>query len=190
MAFGDLAQALAMLAVVDDRGMVELQRIAADVAAFQAGPPHAAFDSFNDQIALQFSNGADDDHYGPAQWAAGVDVFPERDVLDFQPAQFVQDIEEMLDRPGDPIRGPDQHDVEAAAAGVGHHLIQPRPARLRAADFVHILLHDFKAALGSHLTQVKDLRLGVLVIARNSRVQDGALHLRRPFGFADEYFVT
>jgi hypothetical protein len=44
--------------------------------------------------------------------------------------------------------------------------------------------------LGSHLTQVKDLRLGVLVIARNSRVQDGALHLRRPFGFADEYFVT
>jgi hypothetical protein len=44
--------------------------------------------------------------------------------------------------------------------------------------------------LGSQLTQVKDLRLGVLVIARNPRIQGGALHLRRPFGFGDEYFVT
>jgi hypothetical protein len=146
MAFGDLAQALAMLAVSLDGGMVDLQRIAADGPAFKAGPPHAALDSFNDQIALQFSNSADDDHYGPAQWPGRVDVFPERDILDFQPAQFVQDIEEMLDRPGDPVRSSEEHDVEAAAAGVGHHLIQPWPARLRAADLVHILLHDFKAA--------------------------------------------
>jgi len=37
MGFGDLAQALAILAVAVDGGVVELQRITADVLAFQDG---------------------------------------------------------------------------------------------------------------------------------------------------------
>jgi len=54
----------------------------------------------------------------------------------------------MQDRPGEPIEGPDQHDIETAAAGVGHHLIQAGAARLGARDLVSVLTGDLEAALG------------------------------------------
>ena len=89
MAFGDLAQALAMLAVAYDRGMVQHQRIAADVLAFEAGAPHAGAHPFDNEVALQLSDGADDDHDGPAQRTAGVDLFAETDELDAYPVQVI-----------------------------------------------------------------------------------------------------
>ena len=64
MGFGDLAQALAILAVSLDGGMVELQRITADVLAFKTGAPHAGAHPFDDQRALQLSDGADDHDEG------------------------------------------------------------------------------------------------------------------------------
>ena len=190
MSPSDLAQALPALAVPDDGFAVESERRAADGPAFQTCAAHAGANPFDDQAAFELGDSSDDDHDGPAQWAAGIDLFAETDELDVESIQFIKHFEEVAGRAGDSIASPDENDVEAAAAGVGHHLIEPWPARLRAADLVHILLHDFKAALGSQLTQVKDLRLGVLVIARNPCVQGGALHLRRPFGFGDEHFVT
>ena len=82
MAFGDLAEALALAAVSLDCGVVQYQRIAADVLAFEPGAPHAGAHPLDDQVAFQFGDGADDDHDGPAQRAAGIDIFPEADVLD------------------------------------------------------------------------------------------------------------
>jgi hypothetical protein len=52
MAFGNLAQALAMLAIAYDRGMVQHQRIAADVLAFETGTPHAGSYTLYDQVAF------------------------------------------------------------------------------------------------------------------------------------------
>jgi hypothetical protein len=89
MAFGDLAQALAMLAVADDRGMVQHQRIAADVLAFKAGAPHAGSDTLDDQVALQLGDSADDNHDGSAQRPAGVDLLAETDELDAYPVQVI-----------------------------------------------------------------------------------------------------
>jgi hypothetical protein len=59
--------------------------------------------SLNDQIAFEFSDSADNNDDGPAQRTASVDIFPEADILDFQPIEFVQNIEEVLHRPGDPV---------------------------------------------------------------------------------------
>jgi len=57
----------------------------------------------DDQVSLKFGNGADDDDDGSTQRATGVDVFAEADVFDVEPVEFVQHIEEVFDRPGDPV---------------------------------------------------------------------------------------
>ncbi len=90
MAFCDLAKALTAFAVSLDSSAVQDQWVSADVLAFEPGAPHAGAYPLDDQVAFQFGNGADDDHDDPAQRAAGIDIFPEADVLDVQPAQFVQ----------------------------------------------------------------------------------------------------
>ncbi len=68
------------------------------------------------------------------------------------------------------------------AACVMHHLVQTRPARLRAADPVGILLDDLIAALRGHLAEVIELGLRMLIEARDPEIKGGAFHLRRPPG--------
>jgi hypothetical protein len=67
------------------------------------GAPHAGAYPLDDQVAFQLGDSADDDDDGPAQRSAGVDVLPEADELDLQPVQLVQNIEEVLHRPGDSV---------------------------------------------------------------------------------------
>jgi hypothetical protein len=66
MAPGDLSKTLATLTVLLDGGTVQYQRSAADVLTFQPGAPHPGAHPFNDQAALEFGDGADDDHDGAA----------------------------------------------------------------------------------------------------------------------------
>src|ERR1035437_5069198 len=96
MAFGDLSKALATLTVLFDSGTVQYQRLTADVLTFEPGAPHARAHPFDDQTAFELSDGADDHDDSPAQRAAGIDVFPEADVLDPDPIQLVEHIEEVL----------------------------------------------------------------------------------------------
>ena len=132
-----------MLAILLNSGMVELQRIAADVPAFEAGSPHACAHSLDDEVALKLCDGADDDHDGSAQRSAGVDLLPERDELDAYPVQVVEHIKEVTSGACDAIARPDQHDAEAAAAGSSRprqltmpttscrpNGLPPRPSRL------------------------------------------------------------
>ena len=93
----------------------------------QAGAPHAGAHSFDDQATFEFRDGPDDNYDGPAQGVGGVDIFAEADVLDLETVELVQDFKEVFDRPGDPVGGPDQDNFELAAAGIDHHLIEPRP---------------------------------------------------------------
>ena len=189
---GYLCQTLPAPAIQEDRLAVQLQRLAPDLAAFEPGAAHAGLDSFDDQIPFELGDRADDDHDGPAQRAAGVDVLPEAYEFDAQAIQFVEQLEEMHHGPGDPVESPDQNDIETSAAGIGHHLIEARPLGFRATDSVRVLLRDLETALGGHLAQVIDLGLRVLVDAGDPQVKGGALHWRRPFGFgADgECFAT
>src|ERR1022692_933824 len=50
-----------------------------------------------DQVAFQLGDCADDDHDGPAQRAASIDIFSEADVLDLETTELVQDFEEVFD---------------------------------------------------------------------------------------------
>ena len=92
MAFCDLSDSLALAAISLDSGVVQYQRMAADVLTFNPCAPHAGAHPFDDQATFEFRDGPDDDYDGPAQRAAGVDIFPEGDVLDVQTVQLVQHI--------------------------------------------------------------------------------------------------
>jgi hypothetical protein len=52
--------------------------------------------SLDDETALEFCDCTDDDHNGPTQWAAGVDLLSEADELDVESAQLVQDFQEVF----------------------------------------------------------------------------------------------
>ena len=66
VSLGDLAQAVAALAVTEDGRPIEIQRPAADVASFEAGAPHAGADPLNNKVAFELRDGPDDHHDGPA----------------------------------------------------------------------------------------------------------------------------
>ena len=92
----DLAEAASAPAITLDSFPVEIERLPADVAAFELGPAHAGPDPLDDQVAFEFGDGPDDDHDGATQRAAGVDLLAEADELDIQPVQFVEHFEEVF----------------------------------------------------------------------------------------------
>src|ERR1019366_6410227 len=155
MAFGDLPAALATLTVLLEGEVFQHQRSPADALAFETSAPHAGAHSFDDQASFKLGDSADDHDDGASQRAAGVDIFPAADIFDSCPIQFVEHIEEVLHRTGDPVRRPDQYNVEAAAAGIGHHLIEAWPFGLCAADLVCELGDDLVPSLSSHLAEVE-----------------------------------
>ncbi len=150
--------------------------------AFQARPSHAAADALDDQGSFELCDGTDDDDDGAAQRAARVDLLAEADELDAEPVELVEHFEEVPCRSGDPIAGPDQHHIEAAAAAVPHQFIEARPACFHAGDLVGDLPDYLIAALGGHLAEIVELGLGMLIDGRDPHIQDGAFHRRRPFG--------
>ena len=89
---GELAKAHAALPVPTDGYAIKFQRRASDVLTFKARPPHAGTDSLDDQAAFQFCDGSDDHHYGAAQRAAGIDIFPEADILDPYSVELIKHI--------------------------------------------------------------------------------------------------
>jgi len=102
----------------------------------------------------------DDHHHGPAQRAAGVELFPEADELDAKAIEFVRHLQKVASAAGQPVAGPHEHDIELPAPGVGHHLIQARPPGAGAGDAVGVALHDLEATLLGHGFQVEQLGFG------------------------------
>ena len=165
MAHGQLPEALTILAVPNDGFAIKFERPASDVTAFETSTPHAGADLLDDQGAFEFRDRTDDDHDGTPQRSAGVDALAEAYELDFQAIQLVEHFEEVPGRAGDAVRCPYQDDIEPSAAGIPHQIIQPRAARLRAADLVSKLRDDFVPALSSHLAEVIELGLRMLIDA-------------------------
>jgi hypothetical protein len=138
--------------------------------ALKLGPPHARPDPLDDETPLKLGDDPDDHDDRPAQRAAGVDLLAERDELDVQPVQFVQDFEEVFSGPGDPVASPDQDDVEPAAAGIPHQAIETGPARFRAGDPVRELVYDLIAALLGHLAEIEELGFWMLIEGGDSHI--------------------
>jgi hypothetical protein len=158
-----LAKALTLVAIAQDAGAIEIEWLTPDGTAFELRPSHAGAHSLDDQVSFQFRDGSDDDYDGATQWAAGVDLFAERDELDVEAVQLVQSFKEVFHRSGDPVRGPDQDHIEAAAAGVGHHFVETRSPGFDSGDSVCILRGNLIAALRGHLLEIKQLRFRMLV---------------------------
>ena len=187
VSLGDLAQAQAAATITEDGIAIELERMTSDVAAFEPGAPHAGAHPFDDEVALEFGDHADDGDDGAAQRPAGIDLLAEADELDVEVVELVEDLEEVFHRSGDAIGSPDQDDIEAAAAGIVHQIAESRASRLGSGDVVDVLVDDLEATLAGHLDQIAALGLGVLIEARDPEVESGAFHLRRPLG---EFFAT
>ncbi len=95
MSPGDLAEALAVLAVQNDSLAIQIERWTADGPAFETCPPHAGTHPFDDQAPLQLGDDADDDDDRPAQWSGGIEGLSEGDELDLQSIELVQHFEEV-----------------------------------------------------------------------------------------------
>src|SRR5947207_2221269 len=109
---------MTFVAIVEDQFTVDVERTATETAAFEAGAAHAGPNPLDDQAALQFRNGGDDDRDGAPQRAAGVEVLAEADELDVEMVEIVEYFEEVPDRARQAIAGPDHDDLKLAAAGV------------------------------------------------------------------------
>jgi hypothetical protein len=178
--FSHLGQAHTGSSIAKHTSAIDLEWSSPDVPSFKPGPAHAGPDPFDDQVALELGDGADDDHHGTAQRAPGVDILAEADELDSQVVELVQHLEEVADGASHAVEGPDQDDVETVLAGIGQQLIKPGPLRLGSGDHVAIFMLDLVAALRRHLAEVMELRLRVLIDGRDPHIKDGALHAR-PF---------
>jgi hypothetical protein len=190
MGLGDLAKTPALLPVSMDPIAVEFQWTASDGAAFELGSPHAGTNPLDDQAAFELGDRSDDNNDGPAQRSTGVDVLAEADELDIQAIQFIEDIEEVPSGACDAIARPDQDYFELAAASAAHHLIESRPLGLSAGDAIRILVHNLISALSSHLPEVEELRLRVLIDCRYSHIDSGAFHARLLFFFGAVCLLT
>ena len=117
----------------------------------------------NNKVTFQLGDRADDHHDGAAQRSAGVEVLPEADVLDVQPVQLVQHFQEVRTDLASRSDAQTITTSNAAAASIGHELIEPGTLGLGAADLVGVFLDDLVAALLGHLPQVIQLGLRMLV---------------------------
>ena len=99
------------------------------MAAFQLGAAHAGAHAFDDEVAFEFRNGADDHDDGPAQWPSGIELLPETDKLDMEMIEFVQALRGSVS----PI-GPDGRRPKPATTSKrprrASAIISSRPGRL------------------------------------------------------------
>jgi hypothetical protein len=106
MSLCDLGQAVAPIAVSENRNPIDLEWTPSDVPALQPGATHSCPYPFDDEVALQLGDRPDDDDDGPSERAAGIEILPEANELYAEVVEFVQHFEEVPDGPGDPVRSP------------------------------------------------------------------------------------
>ena len=78
-----------------------------------------------------------------------------------------------------PVAGPHQHDIELPAAGVGHQLVQARPASSCSSNAIGVALHDLQAALLGYSFKIVKLGFRVL-IASSANSSSRFLNCRTP----------
>jgi hypothetical protein len=175
--FGDLTEALASSALLEDRNPVDVERPPADMPAFQSGTAHTRPHPLDDEISLEFGDGPDDDDNGPPQRTSGIKIFTEAYELDVEMIEFVQHLEEVSDGSGDPIRGPDQQHLKAAAARISEQVIETRSTSFSPGDPVGVLGNDLKTSLLGHRAKIVELRLRVLIDTRYAQIKGNSFHI-------------
>ena len=90
MTTSDLTQAFATATIAEDGLPIDLDGLPSDVPAFQPGSSHAGTNPFNDQVAFELRDRADDHDDGPTQRAGRIDRFAEANELDVEPIKLVE----------------------------------------------------------------------------------------------------
>jgi len=173
----DIGQAIAAVAVPEDRDPIDLDRTPADMPALQPGAAHPCPYPFDDEVAFQLGDRADDDDDGTSERAAGIDALPKTYELDAETIELVQHLEEVPHGSGYPVRGPHQDYLETAAAGIPQQIIETRPASLGPGDPVSVLANDLKTPLLGHRTKIMELGLGMLVHSRYAQIKSYSFHI-------------
>ena len=109
----------------------------------------------------------------------GVEPLRDGDEPNSAGLQLLNAVEAIDQRAAEAVELPDQHAVEQPAAGVGHELVQARPAGLLAADDVVVRLNQFPAHARGVVGEFGQLQVGVLVGGGDADV-DGRLHAAPP----------
>ena len=184
MELGEFAQAHPAATIMKNRLAIDVEGLAADVPAFEFRPTHAGSDAFDYQRSFQLGDCADDHDDGSAECATGIDIFAERNELDAEPTQFIEDFQIVSNRAGDAIARPDDNDIELAAASVDQELIQAGPLRPGAADAVSVFVDDLEAALLSKREQVVALPGGTTAGGSASAHRQESEYGRLPAAFS------
>ena len=92
-----LAQALTLAAIAQDPDAIKVEWFAANVPALELGATHAGAHSFDDEVAFEFRNGADDDNDGSTQRTAGIELFAITYKLDIEMIEFIQHFQKVFD---------------------------------------------------------------------------------------------
>src|SRR5690242_2921809 len=95
-------------------------------------------------------------------------------------SQFIEHLEKMRDRAGQPIAGPDQQNVELSLAGIRHQLVEPWPGSPGPRNFIFVDSDNLQAALLGQLPEIMQLSFGMLVEGRDTQVK-GSLFHNSPF---------
>jgi hypothetical protein len=180
MRLSDLAETLASIAILENSNPVDIERPPADVSPLQPGAAHSCPHPFDDEIAFEFCDSADDDDDGPPERIAGIKILAEADELDVEMVELIQHFEEVAHGPGDPVRGPDQKHLEVAAARISKQIVKTRPARFRPRDSIGVLGNDLKTPLLGHRAEIIELSLRVLVDTGYAQIKGNSFHICSP----------
>ena len=94
--------------------------------------------------------------------------------------ELIQHFEEVADGPGNPVRGPDQEHLEAAASRIPKQIIETRPASFRPGNPVGVLGNDLKTPLLGHRAEIIELSLRVLVDTGYAQIKGSSFHICSP----------
>src|SRR5262249_41244552 len=136
------------------------------------GALKAGLDPLADDVALELGHGADDGEHGLPNGSGGVELLLEGDEPDVETAERLEGRDEVLNRPGEAVEAPDQHDLEPAGPGGLHQPVERGPA-LRGARYAAIdeLLGHLPAPLGCVSAEGDELDLGVLTLGGHRGVE-------------------
>ena len=74
VALGQLPESHAATSIAKDGIAIDVEAERVDTSAFELGTTHAGSDTLDDEVALEFGDGADDGGHGATERTAGVDV--------------------------------------------------------------------------------------------------------------------
>ena len=128
-----------------------------------SGVGHTGSHALNDEIPLKLGYRPHHVEQQLPSWSGGVDAFGVANEINAQSTEFLQAVNQVLNRASKTVEFPDHNHVKFALVGSLHQRIQFRsPALSPTNPFVHIFVVVGKALAGV-ATQIFQLNIAVLV---------------------------